>query len=71
MATAFMKWLETTPRKYERGIHLLTLGRLKRLRDRILVGIAISKTVLPSWKSPKIVLPAEHAFCNARRMRLS
>ncbi len=36
MATAFMKWLETTPRKYERGIHLLTLGRLKRLQDRII-----------------------------------
>ncbi|HEY69949.1 MAG TPA: methyltransferase domain-containing protein [Anaerolineae bacterium] len=31
MATVFMKWLETTPRDYERGIRLLTLGRLEKL----------------------------------------
>jgi ubiquinone/menaquinone biosynthesis C-methylase UbiE len=35
MATVFMKWLETTPGDYDRGIQLLTLGRLERLRQQI------------------------------------
>jgi ubiquinone/menaquinone biosynthesis C-methylase UbiE len=35
MAVVFMKWLETTPRKYDRGIQLLTLGRLTPLKRRI------------------------------------
>lgn len=35
MATVFMKWLETTPAKYDRGIQLLTLGRLRPLKVRI------------------------------------
>ena len=35
MATVFMKWLETTPADYDRGIKLLTLGRLKPLKERI------------------------------------
>lgn len=35
MATVFMKWLETTPASYDRGIQLLTLGRLRPLKERI------------------------------------
>lgn len=35
MATVFMKWLETTPGDYDRGIQLLTLGRLRPLKERI------------------------------------
>ena len=35
MATVFMKWLETTPGDYDRGIQLLTLGRLRALKERI------------------------------------
>ena len=35
MATVFMKWLETTPGDYDRGIQLLTLGRLTPLKERI------------------------------------
>ncbi len=35
MATVFMKWLETTPGGYDRGIQLLTLGRLTPLKERI------------------------------------
>ncbi|MBN1219040.1 MAG: methyltransferase domain-containing protein [Anaerolineae bacterium] len=35
MATVLMKWLETTPANYDRGIQLLTLGRLPRLKERI------------------------------------
>lgn len=35
MATVFMKWLETTPGDYDRGIQLLTLGRLTPLKQRI------------------------------------
>ena len=35
MATVFMKWLETAPRTYDRGIQLLTLGRLHPLKKRI------------------------------------
>jgi ubiquinone/menaquinone biosynthesis C-methylase UbiE len=31
MATVFMKWLETKPSMYERGIRILTLGRLERM----------------------------------------
>ncbi len=35
MATVFMKWLETSPKDYDRGIQLLTLGRLQRLKEKI------------------------------------
>ena len=35
MATVFMKWLETNPGDYDRGIQLLTLGRLQPLTERI------------------------------------
>lgn len=35
MATAFMRWLERSPRTYDRGIQLLTLGRLRPLKRRI------------------------------------
>ncbi|GAB4524335.1 MAG: hypothetical protein Fur0018_07880 [Anaerolineales bacterium] len=35
MATVFMKWLETSPKTYDRGIQLLTLGRLRPLKRHI------------------------------------
>jgi 2-polyprenyl-3-methyl-5-hydroxy-6-metoxy-1,4-benzoquinol methylase len=35
MATVFMKWLETSPGDYDRGIQILTLGRLQRLKEKI------------------------------------
>ncbi len=35
MATVFMKWLQTSPKDYDRGIQILTLGRLRRLKERI------------------------------------
>jgi len=35
MATVFMKWLETNPKKYDRGIQILTLGRLHALKEKI------------------------------------
>jgi ubiquinone/menaquinone biosynthesis C-methylase UbiE len=35
MATVFMKWLETSPKDYDRGIQLLTLGRLGRTKQLI------------------------------------
>jgi demethylmenaquinone methyltransferase/2-methoxy-6-polyprenyl-1,4-benzoquinol methylase len=35
MATVFMKWLETSPKDYDRGIRVLTLGRLQRVKERI------------------------------------
>ncbi|NOX62253.1 MAG: methyltransferase domain-containing protein [Chloroflexi bacterium] len=35
MATVFMKWLETSPKDYDRGIQLLTLGRIRRVKERI------------------------------------
>ncbi len=35
MATVFMKWLETSPTAYDRGIQLLTLGRIQRIKERI------------------------------------
>ena len=35
MATVFMKWLETSPKDYDRGIQLLTLGRLQPLKEKI------------------------------------
>ena len=35
MATVFMKWLERSPRMYDRGIRLLTLGRLVSLWDQV------------------------------------
>jgi ubiquinone/menaquinone biosynthesis C-methylase UbiE len=35
MATVFMKWLETSPKDYDRGIRILTLGRIRRVKERI------------------------------------
>ncbi len=35
MATVFMKWLETSPGDYDRGIKLLTLGRLGKIKEHI------------------------------------
>ncbi len=35
MATVFMKWLETSPKKYDRGIQLLTLGKIQRIKETI------------------------------------
>jgi ubiquinone/menaquinone biosynthesis C-methylase UbiE len=35
MATVFMKWLETRPGDYDRGIQLLTLNRLEPMKARI------------------------------------
>jgi acetyl-CoA decarbonylase/synthase complex subunit gamma len=35
MATVFMKWLERRPQDYDRGIQLLTLGRLGSLQAQI------------------------------------
>ncbi len=35
MATVFMKWLETTPERYDQGIRLLTLNRLPKLKAHI------------------------------------
>jgi len=35
MATVFMKWLETSPKNYDRGINILTLGRIGRVKERI------------------------------------
>ncbi|MFN2286310.1 MAG: corrinoid protein-associated methyltransferase CpaM, partial [Anaerolineae bacterium] len=35
MATVFMKWLETSPEDYDRGIRWLTLGRVHRIKDTI------------------------------------
>lgn len=35
MATVFMKWLENSPEDYDRGIQLLTLGRLTPLKQYI------------------------------------
>lgn len=35
MATVFMKWLETSPRDYDRGVQILTLGRLGQLKEYV------------------------------------
>jgi 2-polyprenyl-3-methyl-5-hydroxy-6-metoxy-1,4-benzoquinol methylase len=35
MATVFMKWLETSPEDYDRGISILTLGRIQRVKQQI------------------------------------
>jgi 2-polyprenyl-3-methyl-5-hydroxy-6-metoxy-1,4-benzoquinol methylase len=35
MATVFMKWLETSPKDYDRGIQLLTLGRIQSIKEKI------------------------------------
>jgi 2-polyprenyl-3-methyl-5-hydroxy-6-metoxy-1,4-benzoquinol methylase len=35
MATVFMKWLETKPKEYDRGIQLLTLGQIQHVKERI------------------------------------
>jgi ubiquinone/menaquinone biosynthesis C-methylase UbiE len=35
MATVFMKWLETSPKNYDKGIQWLTLGRLQPLKEKI------------------------------------
>lgn len=40
MATVFMKWLETNPKDYDRGIRILTLGRLRRINEHIAYNYA-------------------------------
>ena len=35
MATVFMKWLETSPTDYDRGVALLTFGRIRQVHERI------------------------------------
>ncbi len=35
MATVFMKWLETRPGDYDRGIQLLTLGKIQHIKETI------------------------------------
>ncbi|MCK5429696.1 MAG: class I SAM-dependent methyltransferase, partial [Anaerolineales bacterium] len=42
MATVFMKWLETSPKDYDRGIQLLTLGRITTLKETI-----VNEYILP------------------------
>jgi ubiquinone/menaquinone biosynthesis C-methylase UbiE len=46
MATVFMRWLERKPASYERGIHLLTFGRLESLYTRIEALIGVDDHVL-------------------------
>lgn len=40
MATVFMKWLETSPEDYERGIQILTLGRQRKAAETIARGFS-------------------------------
>jgi len=35
VATVFMKYLETSPGDYDRGIQLITLGRIRTVKERI------------------------------------
>jgi SAM-dependent methyltransferase len=44
MATVFMKWLETEPADYDRGIQVLTLGRLRRVHQAIAERYAQSES---------------------------
>ncbi len=46
MATVFMKWLETTPADYDRGIRLLTLGRDARVKEHIAETVRAGERVL-------------------------
>jgi ubiquinone/menaquinone biosynthesis C-methylase UbiE len=46
MATVFMRWLERRPETYERGIRLLTLGRLESLYATIASHIKPGQRVL-------------------------
>ncbi|MCJ7824460.1 MAG: class I SAM-dependent methyltransferase, partial [Anaerolineales bacterium] len=46
MATVFMRWLERRPATYERGIRLLTLGRLGAFYQRIQAEIGAEDRVL-------------------------
>lgn len=44
MATAFMRWLETRPGDYDRGIRILTLGHLEPLQRRL-----VQEHAKPGW----------------------
>ncbi len=35
MTTVFMKWLETSPKDYDRGIRIITLGRIRQVKESI------------------------------------
>ena len=35
MVTVFMKWLETNPKDYDRGIQILTLGRIQHIKQKM------------------------------------
>lgn len=44
MATVFMKWLERRPQDYDRGIQLLTLGKLGSLQAQIVHHLIFEET---------------------------
>lgn len=46
MSYVYMKALESAPQRYERGMRLLTLGRLERVRRRIAARMAVGHRVL-------------------------
>ena len=46
MSYVYMKALESAPHRYERGMRLLTLGRLERVRRRITARVAAGQRVL-------------------------
>ena len=61
MATVLMRWLERTPAGYERGMRVLTLGRLDRARERILSEL---EKALDADRAP--AQPPEHSPQRAR-----
>lgn len=46
MSYVYMKALESAPQRYERGMRLLTLGRLERVRRNIAARVAVGQRVL-------------------------
>lgn len=46
MSYVYMKALESAPQRYERGMRLLTLGRLERVRQKISARMAVGHRVL-------------------------
>ena len=46
MSFVYMKVLESAPQRYERGMRMLTLGRLERMRQEVLEQVSAGDRVL-------------------------
>lgn len=72
MSYVYMKVLESAPERYERGIRLLTLGRLERVRNEIAARVDPGDRVLDLGCGPgKLAVQLAHRGCQVTGLDIS